>query len=161
MLQNQFLSQRRIDFQKELLVRIYIYRRRKRRSREMQKKKGKEIGTWEGAVVDRHQRRLHKTYEGVEVGSYDPQLLIHASCLVQFRTEFRKLLLHRHTNKSSPRKNTLLSRSLSLARAQRQCFLLTPEGIFSIPIIPTRYPSMPLRTYYPSVVNNAVVPWPL
>jgi hypothetical protein len=38
---------------------------------------------------------------------------------------------------------------------------LTPEGIFSIPIIPTRYPSMPLRTYYPSVVNNAVVPWPL
>jgi len=71
----------------------------------MQKKKGKEIGTWEGAVVDRH-----KMSEGVEVGSYDPQLLIHASCLVQFRTEFRKLLLHRHTNTSSPRK-TLFSLS--------------------------------------------------
>ncbi len=77
----------------------------------MQKKKGKEIGTWEGAVVDRHQRHVHKTYEGVEVGSYDQQLLIHTSCLVQFRTEFRKLLLHRHTNTSSPRKNTLLSLS--------------------------------------------------
>jgi len=73
----------------------------------MQKRKGKEIGTWEGAVVDRHQ-----TYEGVEVGSYDQQLLIHASCLVQFCTEFRKLLLHRHTNTSSPRK-TLFSLSLA------------------------------------------------
>jgi hypothetical protein len=79
----------------------------------MQKKKGKEIGTWEGAVVDRHQRRVHKTYEGVEVGSYDPQLLIHTSCLVQFSTEFRKLLLHRHTNTSSPRRNTLFSLSLT------------------------------------------------
>jgi len=51
--------------------------------------------------------------EGVEVGSYDPQLLIHTSCLVQFRTEFSKLLLHHHTNTGSPRKNTLLSLSLS------------------------------------------------
>jgi hypothetical protein len=102
----------------------------------MQKKKGKEIGTWEGAVVDRHQRRLHKTYEGVEVGSYDPQLLIHASCLVQFRTESRKLLLHRHTNKSSPRKNTLLSRSLS--RARTETVLSIDTGGY---ILDTHYPN--------------------
>ncbi len=86
-------------------------------------RKRKEIGTWEGAVVDRHQRRLHKTYEGVEVGSYDPQLLIHASCLVQFHTEFRKLLLHRHTNTSSQEKTLF-----SLSPTQRQCFLLTTGG---------------------------------
>jgi hypothetical protein len=83
-------------------------------------RKRKEIGTWERAVVDRQQRRLHKTYEGVKVGSYDPQLLIHASCLVQFHTEFHKPLLHRHTNTSSPRKNTL-----SLSFAQRKCSLMT------------------------------------
>jgi len=95
------------------LVRIYIYRGGGRGGvgKCKKKRKRKQIGTWEGTVVNRHQRRLHKTYEGVEVGSYDPQLLIHASCLVQFRTKFRKLLLHRHTNTSSPRKNTLLSLS--------------------------------------------------
>jgi hypothetical protein len=80
----------------------------------------------EGVVVDRHQCRLHKTYEGVEVGSYDMQLLIHASCRVQFHTEFHKLLLHRHTNTSSPRKNTLY-----FSLAQRQRFLLTTGGYIS------------------------------
>jgi hypothetical protein len=117
-------------------------------------RKRKEIGTWEGAVVDRHQRRLHKTYEGVEVGSYDPELLIHASCLVQFRTEFRKLLLHRHTNKSSPRKNTLLCVRVSLSRAQRRSSLLKTGGY----LLDTHYPNkIPVRANLRSKLFTQIV----
>jgi len=103
---NSFFTEELIFKSNYIYIYIYIHTEEEEGNAKKERKR-KEIGTWEGEVVDRHQHCLHKTYEGVEIASY----------LIQFHTEFRKLLLHRHTNTSSPRKNS--SRSLSLSLAHR------------------------------------------